>query len=366
MAKSYYDVLGVAKSATQDEIKKAYRSLARKYHPDINKDDKNAESKFKEISEAYAVLSDAEKKSQYDSIGHDAFTSSGRGYDFQNMNYEDMRNFNFGGMSMEDLLGDIFGGGSRRKSSRRPSKGADIQYSMPITFSDVINGNEYEFNLNHTTVCGTCDGKGGERVTCPSCKGTGMSTKSKNMFGMGVCEQCHGEGTIMKNRCPSCGGRGEVSTSERIKVKIPAGVDNNSKIRIAGKGNAGENGGPSGDLYILPKIAEHPVYKRDGYDLNLEVDIDMFEATLGSKIQVPTPYGAVQLSIPAGTQENQKFRLKGRGIPKLKGSGKGDLYVIIHVVIPEVNDAHDQEVLQEMMKKYAHPDREALLRKGTI
>lgn len=361
---NYYEVLGVSKTASQEEIKKAYRSMARKYHPDINKEDKNAEAKFKKVSEAYAVLSDPEKKSQYDSLGHDAFTSGGQGYDFSNMNYEDMRNFNFGGMSMEDLLGDLFGGSRRR--STRPVRGVDIQYSLAITFSDVIHGNEYQLNLNHTTICSVCKGKGGEKITCPTCKGTGMSSKSQNLFGMGTCEQCHGDGMVLKSRCSACGGRGEVSANERIKIKIPAGVDTNSKIRIAGKGNAGENGGSNGDLYIIPKVPKHPVYERDGYNLSLKVDIDMFEATLGAKVQVPTPYGAVQLSIPAGTQEGQKFRMKDRGVPKLKGGGKGDLYVITHIVIPEITSEKDQETLRELMKKYAHPDRDELLRKGMI
>ncbi len=304
MAQNYYDILGVDKKATDEEIKKAYRSMARKYHPDVNQGDKGAEAKFKEVSEAYAVLSDKEKRDQYDNLGHDAFTHSGQGYDFNNMNYEDMRNFNFGGMSMEDLLGDIFGTRSRR--SNRPMKGPDVQYSLSIPFADVIRGNEYELNLS---------------------SGTGQ---------------------------------------ERIKVKIPAGVDNNSKIRIAGKGGPGINNGPKGDLYILPRIPKHSVYEREGSDLYIQMDIDMFEATLGTKIQVPTPYGAVNLSIPAATQEGQKFRLKGKGVPSLKGNVKGDLYVVARIRIPEIKDESDKKILTEMMNRYARPDRDAIVRKGTI
>ena len=307
MAKNYYDVLGVEKKASDEEIKKAYRSLARKYHPDVNQGDKGAEAKFKEVSEAYAVLSDSEKRSQYDSLGHDLFTNSGKGYNFNNMNYEDMRNFNFGGMSMEDLLGDLgdlFG--SRTRRSTRPMKGSDVQYALSIPFSDVFHGNEYDLNLS-----------------------TG-------------------------------------SGQERIKVKIPAGVNNNSKIRIAGKGNPGLNNGPRGDLYILPKIPKHSVYERDGSDLYVKIDIDMFEAALGAKIQAPTPYGAVNLSIPPATQEGQKFRLKGKGAPALKGSGVGDLYVIVQIKISEIKSEGDRKALSEIMSRYSRPDRDSILQKGVI
>lgn len=304
MAKNYYDVLGVSKSATGDEIKKAYRNLARKYHPDVNKDDKDAETKFKEVSEAYAVLSDKEKKAQYDSMGHDAFTNSGQGYNFNNMNYEDMRNFNFGGFNLDDILGDLFGGGgfSSHRQSTRPRKGENIQYSLAISFADVINGNEYELNVD----------------------------------------------------------------GERIKVKIPAGVDNSSKIRLTGKGHPGISGGAKGDLYITPKIPVHPVYKREGSDLSIDVEIDMFEAALGAKIQVPTPYGPVHLNIPAGAQDGKKFRLKGRGVPQIKGSGRGDLYVITRLVIPEIKSEEDRKQLEELMARYKRPNRDSLLVKGVI
>ncbi|MDR0453548.1 MAG: J domain-containing protein [Deferribacteraceae bacterium] len=304
MAKNYYDILGIDKKAGEEEIKKAYRSLARKYHPDVNHGDKQAEAKFKEVSEAYAVLSDTEKRSQYDSLGHDVFTNSGKGYNFNNMNYEEMRNFNFGGVSMEDLLGDIFGARSHR--STRPIKGDDIQYTLAIPFSDIIRGNEYELNLS-----------------------TG-------------------------------------SGQEKIKVKIPAGVNNNSKIRIAGKGNPGLNNGPNGDLYILPKIPKHTVYERDGSDLYVKIDIDMFEAALGTKIQAPTPYGAVNLSIPPTTQEGQKFRLKGKGVPELKGNGVGDLYIIAHIKIPEIKNEDDKKALLEIMDRCSRPDRDSIINKGFI
>lgn len=367
MAGNYYDILGVSRTATDAEIKKAYRGLARKYHPDVNPDDKSAESKFKEISEAYAVLSDAEKRKQYDSLGHDAFTSSGSGYDFSNMNSQNWKDFNFGGMSMDDLLGDFLGGGmGRKRQATSPQKGADIQYSMAIPFADVIKGNEYVINVKHSTNCPKCSGKGGDRQTCPTCRGTGFSSSNRSMFGMSACETCHGTGSILKNVCSECSGRGNINVDDKIKVKIPAGVDNSSKIRIAGKGDAGENGGSNGDLYILPKIPKHSVYERDGADLSMNVDIGMFEAALGTKITVPTPYGAVNLNIPAGAQQGQRFRLKGKGVPKLKGGVNGDLYVVLKVVVPAVNNEADKAELEKMMSKYPGPDRDSLLSKGML
>ncbi|MDR2400021.1 MAG: DnaJ domain-containing protein [Deferribacteraceae bacterium] len=358
---NYYEVLGVPKTATQEEIKKAYRALARKYHPDVNKNDKSAETKFKEISEAYATLSDADKKSQYDAVGHEAFTRSGQGYDFNNMNFEDLKNFNFGGFSMEDILGDFLGGGRRR---RRVSNGEDIQYSLPITFADVIHGNVYEFNLNRTKSCPKCKVEGGGRIPCPVCKGTGYTTGG--MFGMETCKHCKGAQTVPKSNCPGCGGRGVIHVSERIKVKIPAGVDSSSKIRIAGKGNAGANGGGDGDLFIIPIIEKHPVYGRNGADLSITADIDIFEAALGAKITVPTPYGQVNLNIPPATQEGQKFRLKEKGIPRLKGGGVGDLYVSAHIVVPKLTQDGDTARLNEIKAHYPHPDREKLLKRGAV
>jgi molecular chaperone DnaJ len=352
----------VAKTASQDEIKKAYRSLARKYHPDVNKNDKNAETKFKEISEAYATLSDADKKAQYDAVGHEAFTRSGQGYDFNNMNFEDMKNFNFGGFSMDDILGDLLGGGRKRR--RTPSGGDDLRYTLRITFSDVIHGNVYEFDLNRTENCPKCKGSGGDLIDCPVCKGTGYTTGG--IFGMETCKKCKGAQRIPKSNCPACGGSGIVRVAERIKVKIPAGVDSSSKIRIAGKGNIGANGGGSGDLFIIPIIDKHPVYERSGADLTLQVDIDIFEAALGAKITVPTPYGQVNLSIPPATQEGQKFRLKGKGVPRLKGEGVGDLYISAHIVVPKLTQEADAVKLNEIKAHYPQPDRKDLLKRGTV
>lgn len=367
MAKDYYDILGVTKSSTAEEIKKSYKKLAKKYHPDVNPNDKEAENKFKELSEAYAVLSDEEKRKEYDSIGHDAFTNSGHGYNFQNMNYEDMRNFNFGGTSFEDIFGDVFGGGGRRRhsgSSSTAHKGEDITYSMRVPFADVINGSSYEINVNRAIKCKTCSGTGGKKATCRQCGGSG--TSGSNGFFQMQCNSCGGTGQQLVDPCKTCGGAGVVTSSERIKVKIPAGVNNGSKIRIAGKGNAGAGSGQDGDLYIITEIAPHQVYIRDGNDINVNVDIDIFEAVLGNKITVPTPYGQVTLSLPAGTQNGQKFRLKGKGMPILKKDTKGDLYIIISVVIPKNMNAETMNLLKEGMEKTSRPDRQALLNKGRI
>ncbi len=371
MARSYYDILGVKKTASQDEIKKSYRKLARKYHPDINPGNKEAEAKFKEISEAYAVLSDKTKRKEYDSLGHDAFTSGGHGFDFSNMNYEDMKSGSYGGFSFEDIFGDLFGGGgrsSRRTSRQSPAgKGENLNYTIQVPFRDAIFGNEYEISVNRMVRCDSCGGNGGDKVTCSACGGTGQSKQQAGFFGMSIpCQSCGGTGYTLKNICSKCGGNGFVRKNERLKIKIPAGVANNSKIRIAGKGNEGSPGYPNGDLYIITNVASHPLYERKGDNLYLNVDVDMFEAALGSKITVPTPYGEVNLNIPAGTQPGQKFRLKGKGVPHLKGGGKGDLYIIINVKIPQIAIDADRNALSEMKKRYSKPLRTELLRKGKV
>ena len=336
MAKDYYEILETTKSATADEIKKNYRKLARKYHPDVNPNSKEAENKFKALSEAYAVLSDPEKRKEYDAIGHDAFTNSGHGYNFRNMNYEDMRSFNFGGTSFEDLFGDIFGNfggsGKRQRSASYNRKGEDITYSIRIPFADAVKGSSYEISINRTVKCPSCGGKT-EKLTAS---------------------------------CKTCGASGFVATTERIKVNIPAGVENGSKIRLSGKGNASFGNGPDGDLYIITEVLPHAIYERSGTDLTVHVPIDMFEAALGAKITVPTPYGDVSLNIPPGTQNGQKFRLKDRGMPVLKKDTKGNLYVAANVIIPKVVTEEEKRKLHELMSSSSRPDRNDILIKGRL
>lgn len=371
MAQNYYEVLGVDKNATQEEIKKAYRKLARKYHPDINPNNKDAESRFKDISEAYAVLSDTEKRKQYDQLGHNAFTQSGKGYDYSNVNFEDFKNYNFEGFDIfGDIFEDLFGSssGNRKYSSGRKTKGEDIYYSIQVPFKDSIKGNTYEVSVNRQIVCPSCGGKGGDPSLCNACGGRGIVSSRQNDFlGLGTpCPQCGGKGQVLTNVCTECSGKGLALSREKIKVKIPPGVDNGSKIRIGGKGHESTTGGVPGDLFILTKVSKHPIFERKGSNIYVNMDVDMFEASLGEKITVPTPYGSVNINIPAGTQPGQKFRLRNKGMPKLKGSGFGDLYVIINVKIPQVAVDKDRSALQNMKNNYNEVNRSNILDKAKL
>ena len=320
--RDYYEVLGVSKTATQDELKKAYRKLARKYHPDLNKDNEEAAEKFKECNEAYSVLSDDQKRAQYDQFGHAAFENGGMG---GGGGFGGAGGFGgFGGSGMEDIFDMFFGGqggrgGNRAKSG--PQRGADLRFDLEITFEEAAFGLEKEINLYRDETCDHCHGEGaepGSKVeSCPECNGTGYVRFTQNtMFGQMVnerpCSRCKGEGKIISEPCKECRGKGTVKRNKKLKVKIPAGVDNGSRLRVSGEGEAGAKGGPSGDLYVYLYVKPHKFFERDGTTVLCEVPINIVQATLGADIKVPTLDGQVTMKVPEGTQPGKILRLKGK------------------------------------------------------
>jgi molecular chaperone DnaJ len=353
--RDYYDVLGVKRSATDKEIKKAYRRLAREHHPDLNPGSKEAERRFKEISEAYHVLSNAELRKKYDQLGHRAFepgAGAGGGFDGTDFSNFDMRDFGFGkgGGGFGDLFENLFG--QRRESQTRAARGEDLQYTMEISFEDAAHGVTAPISITRSDPCPECSGYGqrpsSRRQTCPECGGSGQRQGGGGFFGLGqACLRCEGTGVITGEPCPRCGGRGTLPTTERINVKIPPGVDTGSKIRVAGKGEAGRHGGPAGDLYILTKVRPHPLYDRKGDNLYVEIPITVTEAALGASIEVQTLDGQVMMKIPPGTQSGQTFRLSGKGMPHLKGEGRGDQFVQVRIMLPRNLDEHSKQLLRD-------------------
>ena len=354
--KDYYEALGVKRGASATEIKKAYRKLARKYHPDLNPGDKAAEAKFKEISEAYEVLSDKEKRKKYDQFGHAAFQS---GFDPSQAYTYTTRDFDFDLNSVSGEKGAPFSNifeqffGNRRKSPyyHKTAKGKDITYSLELSLEDAFKGISTRISFSRNDHCYGCTGNGMQRGsqgrTCPNCKGSGQQGTGKGLFLMEEpCPRCRGTGEIPMIACQTCAGTGMIPKVENITIKIPPGVNTGSKIRVAGKGEPGTNGGPPGDLYIITKIQPHPLFERKGDDIYCEVPITVTEAVLGEKIEVPTIDGKATMTIPEGTQSGQKFRLKGKGVPHLKGSGRGDHYVTIKIVIPREIDQASKELLK--------------------
>ncbi|MBI4594917.1 MAG: molecular chaperone DnaJ [Candidatus Tectomicrobia bacterium] len=352
--RDYYEILGLNRNATDKELKKAYRKLARKYHPDVNPGDKGAESKFKEISEAYQVLSDPQKRKKYDQVGHQAFQADfdpsawsgygGRGFDI----FEDLKGGKFGGFG--DIFGDIFNRGERQTRGT-PHRGADINYSMELSFEDAVKGITTYININRSTACPDCRGTGlssqGTQV-CPDCKGTGRIQSRTPFFpGVQACPRCQGTGRFNTNPCSKCFGQGKISKTEKIAVKIPPGVDSGSRIRVSGKGEAGPNGGPEGDLYITTKVQSHPYFERKGNNIYLELPITISEAILGTKITVPTIDGKTTVTIPQGVQSGQKLRLQGKGVPILAGKGRGDQYITIKIAVPTKLDDRSMALVRE-------------------
>ena len=367
--KDYYEVLGLKKGASENEIKKAYRKMARKYHPDVNPGDKRAEERFKEISEAYEVLSDKEKRKKYDMYGHQSFQSgfdpfsayqrSGKsqGFDFQGTNFDP---FGRGFEGFGDIFSDFFG--QRQKGDQRiPTKGADIQYSMEISFEDAIRGVSTDITLQRTSICDQCNGSGVSRGSqsqiCPDCRGSGQKRAGRGPLNFSqACSRCKGSGSRNPNPCKKCSGTGVIPKTEKIGIKIPPGVDTGSKVRIAGKGEAGKYGGPSGDLYIVTRVRSHPFFERKGDNIYCVVPVTVTEAALGSQITVPTVDGNVTMKIPEGTQSNQVFRLANKGVPKLKESGRGDQFVEVKIVVPKNLDERSKQLLKDFERlNYYNP-----------
>ena len=374
--RDYYEVLGVSKTATQDELKKAYRKLARKYHPDLNKDNEEAAEKFKECNEAYSVLSDDQKRAQYDQFGHAAFENGGMG---GGGGFGGAGGFGgFGGSGMEDIFDMFFGGQGGRGGSSSitgPQRGADLRFDLEISFEEAAFGLEKEINLYRDETCDRCHGEGaepGSKVeSCPECNGTGYVRFTQNtMFGQMVnerpCSRCKGEGKIISEPCKECRSKGTVKRNKKLKVKIPAGVDNGSRLRVSGEGEAGAKGGPSGDLYVYLYVKPHKFFERDGTTVLCEVPINIVQATLGADIKVPTLDGQVTMKVPEGTQPGKVLRLKGKGIPSLRGGSRGDQLVRIKVVVPTKLSDKQKDALRkfaDISKDNINPEEKSFMDK---
>jgi molecular chaperone DnaJ len=370
--RDYYEVLGIHKGASDSEIKKAFRKLARKYHPDVNPGDKSAEQKFKELNEAYEILSDPKKKEQYDQFGHAAFDQTfgqgagpAGGFGFEGFGGQGQEFFT--GRGFEDIFGNIFG--ERAARARGPGKGEDITYGVEIDLEDAIFGRTMQVDLSREVSCSLCGGTGSQpgssRQTCRTCSGSGAVSKGRGILQFSqTCPACRGEGTVNPNPCRTCGGSGRMPKSERINVKIPPGVDNGSKVRVAGMGGPGANGGPSGDVYIITRVRPHHYFERKGDNLYSELPITVSEAALGGKVETPTVDGVVSLTIPPGVQPGQQLKLKGKGVPHLGGGGVGDHYVTIKVVTPSGVGERGKELLREFDRLYPSNPRQDISFRG--
>jgi molecular chaperone DnaJ len=369
----YYAILGVSRSAKDAELKKAYRRMARKNHPDVNPGDKSAEERFKKIQEAYDVLSDPKKRAIYDQYG------------FYSENFKEQpgaqgggfgggfpHGFNFSGMdfgeegqsSFRDVFSDFFGGGSARSRPAGPTKGEDLNHHLNISFIESIQGLSTRMTLNHTNNCSACEGSGLDRAagqqTCNRCQGTGQEAKAHGFMRFAsTCQVCGGTGKV-GGRCKTCGGSGSVPFQETITVRIPPGVASGFRMRVAGKGNAGRFGAPPGDLYLIISVRPHEFFRREGNDVICTVPITVTEAALGTKIEVPAIDGKTLLRIPPGTQSGQKFRLRGKGAPSLRGEVRGNQIVEVRVIVPRVADERSKEILRELARLNPEDPRSGL------
>lgn len=356
--KDYYEVLGINKGASADEIKKAYRALAKKYHPDMNPGDKDAEVKFKEVNEAYAVLSDEEKKRIYDQYGHAGLDgSAGFGGAGAGGFSGGFSNFDFGDIG--DIFSSFFGGGASSSSSSRrngPIRGEDIAYRITLSFEEAAFGCKKDISYNRIERCSDCGGSGAEKgtsaETCPQCHGTGqIRVTQKTMLGMmqttRPCDACRGTGKIIKTPCKNCNGKGYVKVTKKLSISIPAGIDDGERVGVTGQGNEGRNGGSAGDLVIVVNVRPHSIFKRDGYNLYCEVPITYAEAALGAELSIPTLEGDVKYTIPEGTQTGTRFTIRGSGIQIPRSQRKGDLIFTVNVEVPKNLNENQKELLRQ-------------------
>jgi molecular chaperone DnaJ len=344
--RDYYEVLGIDRSATPQEIKKAYRRLAVQHHPDKNPNDPKAEEAFKEAAEAYGVLGDEDKRALYDRYGHEGLRG---GPQFNTDIFREFTDIFGGGSIFEELFGDFFGGGRRTRAAR----GADLRYDLEVTFEEAVKGTETRILIPRNELCNSCQGSGAKagtsRIPCSACGGHGQIRHQQGFLVVArPCGQCRGTGQIIPHPCEDCRGSGHVARERELTLKIPPGVDNGSRLRLTGEGEAGSRGGPSGDLYVVLSVKPHKAFKRDGDDIYLELPITFPQAALGAEVEVPTIGGKESISIPEGTQTGTIFKLRGKGAPRLHGSGRGDELVVVNVVTPHKLSKEQRALLQKL------------------
>lgn len=358
MSKSYYEILGVNKDASADTIKKAYRKQAMKYHPDRTQGDAAAEAKFKEAAEAYEVLSDLQKRRIYDTYGKEGLRNSG--YSGPGSSEDIFSHIN-------DIFGDIFGfgggGRGRRRDPNGPVQGEDLRYDIKISFMEAVHGINRQVEVTKKETCWTCEGVGArpghKPQVCPSCQGRGQVIRSQGFFQVSTtCSRCNGSGQIITDPCTDCHGEGLINRGKKVSIRIPAGVDTGSRMRLSGEGEGGRRGGPSGDLYVVIHVEEHEYFQRDGQTIFLRLPVSMARAALGCEAEVPTIHGTAKLKIPAGTQSGERFSLRGEGVPSLRGGGKGDMVVEVQVQTPTKLTKEQQELLRQFDQMSKEPAEE--------